>query len=153
MLLPHDHIDLLVTAAATWDLELGTEPAEHPLGKRILRAAREPDVVGALLIGLNVRAFRDRYIPATAAHEPARLREFEGEAGEYASAYTYRPVHRTDLVPLHVLAAVRAWRYQCLDAENYRETLAWRFSELIRSAAEDELPGMDLAPLAWTRTS
>lgn len=131
MLLPGDHIDLLISAAHDWDLI--TTTSTGPL-----------QAIGQSLHSANIASEQ-------AKKRLGRLEPKDAGALQMATRdYTWRPV--TDpYQPIDVLKACHAALEACNHAPQWTSTRLHHTLCMLAVAAAQRLPGYDTAPWIWQR--
>ncbi|ACZ32449.1 hypothetical protein Xcel_3450 (plasmid) [Xylanimonas cellulosilytica DSM 15894] len=139
--LTDDHIDLLVTAAASWHILTSATTAAFATGvveKHVMAAT-------AAQAGRTLRAANAAAVAWLAAHGRERLVDRVP-----ASDYEHRPVDG-HLDPVEVIKAVHAAEAMCSPAPSWRNSAAQRLLAAVITAAEHRLVGYASAPWSWTR--
>lgn len=143
--LSDDHIDLLVTAAVSWQVLAGRTAkalASGVVEHLILNST--PTQAGRALREANTASVR--WLDSL-GHLPGRERLV---AGIPARAYEYRPVAGR-LEPVEVIKAVHAAQQMCSAPPSWPGSSAQRLLGAILTAAEHRLTGYANAPWSWTR--
>ncbi|MFE5339670.1 hypothetical protein ACFQ80_05595 [Isoptericola sp. NPDC056578] len=134
--LTNDHIDLLVTAAARW--QILTDPTtaafagDHHLGLT-------PTQAGQQLRQENLAA--TAHLADQGSLKPADLVD--------PGPYTHEPIQHVD--PVEVIKAVHAAQHACAPSPRWQHGTARKLLTAVATAATYRLPGYADAPWLWTR--
>ncbi|WP_081599740.1 hypothetical protein [Cellulosimicrobium cellulans] len=138
--LSNDHIDLLITAAASW----------HVLASRTTAAFARGSVEQAVIAATETEAGRLLQAENSAAvrwlSDQGRTRLVDRA---HPVPYTYRPVEH--LVPVEVIKAAHAAQAVCSASPTWTPSTARKLLAAIVTAATHRLEGYPDAPWSWTR--
>lgn len=135
MMLPNDHIDLLVTALADWQLlALGSQSADQQVLDAVGLSIQLANIASEKALA-RVGHLSGRDTVALASHRPG-----------YAWTRVTDPFEAID-----VLKATHAAIHECSHAPQWTTTRAAGLLIALATAAAQRLPGYETAPWIWQR--
>ena len=140
LLLPVDHLDLLVSAGRAWDVTANAVTGAFT-ARRDMIEIRAADDLGELLQQQNVDA-----VSFLARSGRTSIAE-----RQHPRPYRHVPVRPELLDPVEVLKACQAYEHSCAASPGWASSKARRFVAGLTTAAVRRLPGFAAAPWTWTR--